>query len=271
MRPVDRATARAAQAAERAALAAVIADPDADGPRLAYADVIEAEDPDRARYIRVSLQRLAPALDASWAGRAVGEHAHRWAAPVIRYVHAPPAGGGFWFERGFVAYIRTTPAEFLGPLPTLAPIQHVDFLISDDTGRAAFRRVLDSPYLSSIRSMRIDHAGLTDDDAVVLAASPGLRGCWWIQLASNRIGRRGMEALAASEITRKSCLSVDDNPGDPGLQHQGDWIIDSWLPEFGQELEARYGPLPWLHHPYNTVRPSRYEPREFRSAYAEWL
>jgi hypothetical protein len=241
-----------------AGLDAVLDDPDADEPRLAYADAVRATDPLYAEFIWLDLahhrlrrqalldrvagrpadqergRRTSRAHLAAW--RRQHEHGLRWAGPIIPYAVPTADDPGWRYERGFIGYLRTTPSAFLaedGP-PTRAPLQHVDFVTGDAVERGLLREVFGSPWLESLRSVGMRNTGLDDADAEALAWCASLAGCVWFDLRGNRIGARGMAALASSEITRDRCVLLDDNPG------------EIWLPELGIELEERHGPVRWL-------------------------
>ena len=67
----------------------------------------------------------------------------------------------------------------------------------------------------------------------------------WLDLGLNRIGAAGLEALAASpNLPQLEWLGFRVNAvGDPTPQHADEYDADSAV---ARELQARYGPRPWL-------------------------
>lgn len=243
--------------------AAIVADPGADAPRFAYADALEGRMPLRAALIRHAIhsyrvcrgeEELDVSYSASWArSRLVAEgEALRdgWGDYVLPHVR--PRGGGFvghTLERGFVGYLRTDAAvvvdEQLG-LFDLTPLEHLSLAPG-----GPMRQALASPRLAQLRSLHVLGAELDDDDAVILAREGHLKNCRWLDLQSNRIGPRGVEALLASPTIRAiPVVRLDYNPCDPAQQYSYDChgtIADTWLPDEGKRAEAAYGRIRWLH------------------------
>ncbi len=117
---------------ERALLAAIIANPDDDQPRLAYADWLEENgQTERAEFIRVQIE-LANATSGRshrvWSNektldqavRAASiftEHGERWFGKfaTITPPNAREANGQWWIvERGFISEIRCTEEQWVG-------------------------------------------------------------------------------------------------------------------------------------------------------------
>jgi uncharacterized protein (TIGR02996 family) len=255
-------------------LAAVLAAPHDDGPRLAYADWLAGrEDEDdqlRAEFIRLQIKLVREPFAGAKAADPTAEIVRRtrwildearerelrerrasgWAVAVASLVH------GYAFDRGFIGRVTLPAADFLvhgARLFGLAPILHVE--LTGVAGHVA--ELFASPLLERVPALSLRDAGLGDDDVEVLAASPHLAGLWWLDLGHNPIGRRGVEALAAAGERLPSLVYVglDANPCDPretvGLE--GFLIVDVRLPADGKALEALHGHLPWLHHPTDSL------------------
>jgi uncharacterized protein (TIGR02996 family) len=137
---------------DAALLRAVLADPDGDAPRLAYAAALESSadpaDCDRAEFIRtqVELANLAPA-DPKWPALALRErsllarHRRAWEKPLRNLLRPPVSSFGRWlgsqlfgtggtwaFRRGFVENILAPAPKFLAEdvlLLAHAPIRRV--------------------------------------------------------------------------------------------------------------------------------------------------
>jgi len=230
--------------------AAVTADPLASEPRLAYADAVEARDPERADFIRMEIE---------WTRRRAGHPAQTsqsdgelsWKAHEKKMTHGPEWArrlrnlvGGFGFYRGFVESVKIDAAAFLDLAPRLyrlAPVLQLDL-----TGVAPVAgRLFGSPHLRQIRTLSLLRNELGDAEVELLAASPHLGELRWLDLGLNRIGAAGLEALAASpNLPRLEWLGFRVNAvGDPTPQHADEYDADSAV---ARELQARYGPRPWL-------------------------
>jgi uncharacterized protein (TIGR02996 family) len=230
--------------------AAVTADPLASEPRLAYADAVEARDPERADFIRMEIE---------WTRRRAGYPAQTsqgdgelsWQAHEKKMTHGPQWArrmrnlvGGFGFYRGFVESVKIDAAAFLDLAPRLyrlAPVLQLDL-----TGVAPVAgRLFGSPHLRQIRTLSLLRNELGDAEVELLAASPHLGELRWLDLGLNRIGAAGLEALAASpNLPRLEWLGFRVNAvGDPTPQHADEYDADSAV---ARELQARYGPRPWL-------------------------
>ena len=106
-------------------------------------------------------------------------------------------------------------------------------------------RLFGSPHLRQIRTLSLLRNELGDAEVELLAASPHLGELRWLDLGLNRIGAAGLEALAASpNLPRLEWLGFRVNAvDDPTPQHADEYDADSAV---ARELQARYGPRPWL-------------------------
>lgn len=242
--------------------AEVTAHPLADEPRLAYADAVAARDPERAEFIRmeVELTRRRAGLPAqtsqddgelSWRSHEkMTTRGPEWARPLRNLV------GGFGFYRGFVESVKVGAGAFVDLAPRLyrlAPVLQLD--LSGVAPVAA--RLFGSPHLGQIRTLSLLRNELGDAEVELLAASPHLGELRWLDLGLNRIGAAGLEALAASpNLPRLEWLGFRVNAvDDPTPQHADEYDADSAV---ARELQARYGPRPWLSaHPRPEWPPDR--------------
>lgn len=262
-------------------LRAICSDVGNDAVRLAFADAIACDDPARAEFIRcdihrfadVAAQRLSGDLnrltelrrrhEAEWVSDIVG-----WARPYLPVgAKVRPGQGprfpGWDFERGFVGLLRTDPGVVADPLSALfatTPLEHLD-LTADGPVLAA----LLTPHLGQLRSLGLHHLRLTDDDVIAFARDARLDRCEFLDLRSNNIGWRGVQALAASpQIRAIPVVLLGHNPVDPAVQydddHQGS--IEMWLPPEGKLLEEEHGPIPWLRLPREGQLPDRRHARQ---------
>jgi uncharacterized protein (TIGR02996 family) len=191
-------------------LAAVLADPDADLPRLVYADWLdERGDAARAEFIRVQIELArGRGLDGSWLATLQAReqtlfalHGEAWMEP-LRSPGAPLDGATAshgMFRRGFVEVVWMSARRFLreadrlmqltpvrelrvtegtwlelGELITSAPFRRLVGLdLSDDRlGTTAARMFAQVPAVASLRTLRLRGCNLTDRSARELAAAP---------------------------------------------------------------------------------------------------
>lgn len=243
-------------------LASVLAAPDRDAPRLAFAAALRPRDEPRSRFIELQLRAAAseggssPELTYA-AADLLEAHGDAWAAdlcPPCRAVH---------YRRGFVEHVALSMADFLAHgarLLAAAPIWHLDLDWSPGMAQALFA----SPLLDTIRSMNLDRCRLDDEAMDWLAASPHLGNLQWLELMRNAVGMRGVRALAASDgLPRLRYVGFFGNPADPTeeLFYDQGIVIDRALPPQGDFIEAEFGRVPWLHLEGATswdVPPSRY-------------
>jgi uncharacterized protein (TIGR02996 family) len=254
----------------------VVRNPDADDPRLQYADAVATRDPERAEFIRVQVARsreeaargVMRASPSSREAELRAKNGSRWGhfiAPYARAFRSDAPFQGYEFERGFVARLRTEPdmiGDMCEELLDMAPIQHLDL-----TKNGPFIPALTAPCLGRMRSLAFNVLGLGDDDAIALAERGHLDRCEYLDLGGNQIGRRGAAALLANPVIRRIPIVIlRGNPGDPAVTYSqdldGSWLIDD-LPTDGKEAEARYGHIPWLHLPPSGL-PDRYHARSAR-------
>lgn len=235
-------------------LANIIAQPDLDAPRLAYAAAIKAHDPHRSRFIELQLQAAGqgkPSPEFKYAARDLLEQYGRdWGANLV-----PPCTS-VYFHRGLVAHVAMTMADFLmhgDHLVEQAPIQHLNIGWSPDqtaSGTRLVEQFFASPLLARMRSLSLDLCRLRDEDMACLAASPNLAQLEWLKLTRNDIGEPGVRALASSAgLPKLRYVGFFGNPVDPTeeLFFEQGIVIDRELPALGMQIESEFGPKPWLH------------------------
>lgn len=238
---------------------AVCQSPDDDEPRLRYAAA--TGDAERSELIRLQVDRAAAerrdrrlrGAPAARESELLRRHGASWAHALERYVREDPRDPGHpgWeLERGFVAFARLAPERFfaLGDrLFALAPIQHVDLIAPEGPVRPLFA----APQLARLESLSMVALGLDDDDAEAMAECEALRRCVWIDLRGNRIGYRGVRALAASPYFRdKARVILTDNPVDPGRLpvYDGGSLADVRDSPAALHIEQALGArVPWFH------------------------
>ncbi len=234
---------------ETTLLTAVLANPDADEPRDRLAERwMRAGDP-RGELISVQMKLARQQGNGPQLRRREREmierHGRQWSGGIADLVDK------FYFRRGFVEHINVDATAFLQIAETLyglAPIRHLTL-----TGaHAVANDLFASPHLSRIVSIALEHCGLTDDDAILMAASPHLSRVRWLVLGWNEIGRPGLDAIASSEHLKQIQYLVlkFNRVEDPTLQPGGvDWlgvVLDLDIPPLNRELRDLHGDLPWL-------------------------
>jgi Leucine Rich repeat len=239
----------------------VIDAPLEDAPRQAYADRVEATDPDRAQFIRLELMaaraRRAGTSSMAYsipAGILRDAHGKRWAAPVDEFV------SGWSFYRGFVELVVMDAEWFLETAEEIyarTPVLHLD----PTDVRPVTEELFASTHLDRIVSLNLMQNDLDDADAILLAESPHLRNLEWLDLSHNQIGDAGLEALAASH-NLPSLGYVDfrwNVATDPTPTHADEW--DATTPT-AQALQEKYGHREWL-----DARPRRQWPPDRDAAW----
>lgn len=164
-----------------ALLAAILAHPDEDTPRLAFADWLEENGQgDRAAFIRAQIEEAR----AEPFGPQAREAQKLWNQLLVMNWDEwmiPPGDGvrAFWFRRGFVNEVALNPCDLIQTADTLLSQHPIDTLRlgQDRTAeyRDPFAPVFELPCLTQIR--RLEFAKWTeflDEDYVGLAHCPHL-------------------------------------------------------------------------------------------------
>lgn len=237
---------------------AVLADPDADGPREAFAAWGVAHGDPQGELARLQLAiarerrtygRSGPNLAA--ANALIEQHGATWARDVLAIASQPR------FFRGFVESVTIDAPTFLARAPELyaaAPIRALTFV--DAASHIA--AIAASPHLARLVMLRFynkSHGSpLGDAGLRTLLASPYLRKLAILDVPFNELGREGIEALCAAKLPALVYAGLGQNRVESPVEtygiDSGEIVNDSiQLPRFGRELEASYGPQPWLHAP----------------------
>ncbi len=282
----------------------IIAKPDDDEPRRAYArwlrgvehfvaaDVADFIDgqldlaEELRRDPRQDMERLTATLptdafcDRTYDGKPVARWWRAMPSPnhqvFCRFTRVLESDGliddGFRM-RGFFEHVAMRAVRFVelaGEVFNHAPIRHLTLTYCkghDHDKRNLWKRVLESPYLKQIRSLRIwEHEPgcrditvlnkLDDTDIEMLAASSNLSGLTYLELRNQtKLTIRAFDALATSKnLPALSFVGHDyfsrtyaiDSPwgGLGGLKSR---LSEHALKTHAAELEARHGRIPWLH------------------------
>ncbi len=213
-------------------LAAVIADPDADLPRLVMADWYDENgQPERAQFIRLQIElargvrgKAKRAAMEARAGELLAAHGEAWAAPLAE-LHEEWWDESCEFRRGFIERIATTGEvveESGGRLFALTPLRELrlwdeeeydglakckhllrlhtlDLTGSGLTSSYGSATLFRSRYLASLTTLiacgQDDNAHLDAIGVRTIAASKHLAGLARLDLGHNWFGPSGVVAL----------------------------------------------------------------------------
>jgi uncharacterized protein (TIGR02996 family) len=240
------------------ALTDLLLHPEPDEPRLAYADVIQAIDPDRAELIRVQVElarsrrkglpSFARADGYTRERILLDKHKERWSK------NASEVKGVVFlsFLRGFVEHVRMNAREFLRNAERLyscAPILHLDLVELKPHAREVFS----SPLLDRIRSLRLTRNDLGDEEAQLLAASAHLGRLRWLDLSHNRVGQAGLDAITGSPglpslhyFDFAGNAAPDPTPKIGETDMDTNDVVSIEIAPAARALEARFGTRRWL-------------------------
>lgn len=241
----------------------VLANPGDIAARLSYADrcAESASEADRARagFIRGQIQLTNSDLD--FLSSADGQRLHfkladllqrfgdTWRAPLSRF------GRDLQFRNGFVECMNVKAATLLhdgDEIFGLAPIRHMDLTDVRDVDESLFS----SPHLFRLQSLGLDGCGLYNFHIRLLLDSHVTANLRWLSLEHNHLDLGAAEALAQSPDTKNlQFVELNGNPVNPCEQMGWDSgaLIDLWMPPEGEDLEKRFGVLPWLHRTHGVI------------------
>ena len=241
---------------EEAAFADVIARPDDDAARIAYADAIVHRDAERTELIEVQVEQARARREHFMHEREselyrreqalLNRRAWAWAAPLADLVLACK------FRRGFAEEVTMDTATFLARADELygrTPVLHLTLRDAAGHTEALFA----SPALARLQSLSLYKCEIGDAGAKHLADSQHLTRLRWLDLSFNNIGMAGLEAIAASpNLPSLGYLGFRNNavPEDPtpriGGQEANRLVHDMEHPQLGRELVRRFGDRSWL-------------------------
>jgi len=255
----------------------VIAAPFDDPPRQAYADHLDAAPGGpsaRAEFIRIQLRLAREAFaepTPATAGNPTAElarrmehlrlqqrerellehHAAAWAADILR------VAARVEYRRGFVASVVLDADAFVQHgawLLQRAPVVHMELT----RVLPVLDRLIACPALAAVGALSLSNQQLDDAALRRFLSSPYIGQLWWLDLSGNAIDMPGVEQLAAAKakLPRLRFVGLGRNPVDDPHETAGVWgfdIQDVSLPPQGRALEVKYGSLPWLHFPTNSM------------------
>ncbi|MFO0847260.1 MAG: TIGR02996 domain-containing protein [Gemmataceae bacterium] len=189
-----------------ALLAAVLAAPDDDLPRLVFADHLdEAGDPVRAEFVRVQVAlhgRADPPVGLVARERTLlALHRESWLAPLkVRgeALFSPRTHGVF--VRGFVGQVWMPAAVFIrkaGKLFARAPVQ--ELRVTQATA-AELADLTADPLVARLRALDLSDTRLGDPAARLLSVRPVLAGLRTLRLRQCQLTDTGAGLLADAEF-----------------------------------------------------------------------
>jgi uncharacterized protein (TIGR02996 family) len=224
-----------------ALLAAILANPADDAPRLAYAKWLKANgQADRADFIKVQCDRATkdrfdPAQERleKKEKSLLKKGETKWLAELPEW-----ARNGARFRRGFVGIVRRALDDFVTGAAELAALTPVDGIELSSGGAAAksvkalatcpqaaqltelslwyndvedagAKAIAASPLFAGLKTLKLGNVGLTDVSAQALAASPHLAGLTELNLGGNEFTPAGIRALASTPWKLRS-LALDN-------------------------------------------------------------
>jgi uncharacterized protein (TIGR02996 family) len=176
-----------------ALLAAILAEPDADLPRLVFADWLDeyggAADRARAEFIRAQVELAGGPADARRVELLARErtllstHGEAWLEPLReRGGPLPKTVAHAEFRRGFVERVWMPATWFVARAEVLFASVPVRELRLTRTTVAELAGVLASPYFPRLEALDLSDRRLGDDAATVLATRPSAAGLRTLRL-----------------------------------------------------------------------------------------
>ena len=201
-------------------LNAVVRSPDADGPRLAYADWLDERSDPRGQFIRLEcLLGQMPEGDRpphliELQDSLISQHGEGWAVGVVGRALA------YRFSRGFVETVILSPSQLRDSAAELAMTNPLRCLRLMADGQADGLLALADPNLSLFRELELCAGYLGDGLAAPLAARDDPRFDR-LDLSFNSLSDQGLSILSRAGwlgSLRTLGLSANTGIGSPGLR-----------------------------------------------------
>ncbi|MBK7586246.1 MAG: hypothetical protein IPI67_39430 [Myxococcales bacterium] len=145
--------------------------------------------------------------------------------------------------------VKLSLEALLAQPPVVAANDTLSLKVVDVAARSAELFAL--PLLGNVVALDLFDQSIGPAGAALLAASPYVAQLSWLDLGYCQLGQTGLEALCASKnLPRLRYVNLASNgfpdPCDDPSVDQGA-VIGWGRSALGAELEAKFGPLPWLH------------------------
>jgi uncharacterized protein (TIGR02996 family) len=198
----------------------ILADPDADGPRLVYADWLDDQGQHaRAEFIRVQCALASLPADAQGvaglrarADILLEEHRLTWGEPL-----AGLANRWDWI-RGFPDFVRLDARAFLTHgegMFAAFPVRHVELL----DAATHLPKLSRSPLLERLATLTITGSPAGDAIAKTLGSSPHLGRLRGLHLPRNGITAAAILAISAGPFAEMTVLDLSENEIDAAGAH----------------------------------------------------
>lgn len=244
------------------ALAAVVARPRDDEPRLRFADLVAATEPATAAFVRAQVElarrrRLRPRRDRNVERGAVAcglpapAHDARGLDRVATMLRGtvPDWAQRLAYGRGFVERATVSApwfAERGTDLVALAPV--IDLTVHDPPDDAT--ELFDSPAWAQARSLRFSGRPPSPGTIRALVGSPYLSRLAVLDIAQAGLPGEAIELLAgAASLRGLRYLRAHGNEfpdPNPSLDEQDGQVFGERPSAFASQLRGRLGPLAWL-------------------------
>jgi hypothetical protein len=169
-------------------------------------------------------------------------------------------GAQLKFVYGWPIEITITAADLIRhgtEIVAALPLRHLNLLSVNNTPE-----VFNLPQFSQIVSLQASGQVWSNKAIFVLTASPYLGALRWLNLSKTGLSEKQVERLAAAmnlravaqiDLTNNNCRDPVDAAAGAGYDgNTGALVLESvYLPEFGRELESKYGKIQWLNVLFN--------------------
>jgi uncharacterized protein (TIGR02996 family) len=207
---------------EAALLAAILAHPDEDTPRLMYADWLDEHgQPERAEFIRIQCDPTADEAAENRAAELEERNRAKWLAGLPQFPRA------VWeFRRGFPEYLDSPGLLFLDHYDAFARVPWLRFLFLHHVANLDVRDFLNRPWKPQWAELELMDDALSaafvysgyDSTPIIeaVARCPQVSQLRTLGLFSFDITERGVAALVSSpHIDSLRYLHIDGDRNDP--------------------------------------------------------
>ncbi|MFO0810388.1 MAG: TIGR02996 domain-containing protein [Gemmataceae bacterium] len=204
---------------DEAFLAAILAHPDDDLPRLVYADWLDDRGDPRGEFIRleIELERDLLRYDAAAKARLARIHELLESNGDVWFANVAGVASDFSHWRGFVDTITLESSAFLrhgADILDRDPIRQVRLSGAWEDAE----RLAESPLLGRVRELSLRENYLRNLEATIILESPHLHDLLWLDLAGNRFDYRAIEIAAGCRhlASLKTLILSHNNVGSNG-------------------------------------------------------
>jgi uncharacterized protein (TIGR02996 family) len=230
----------------------ILAQPAADEPRLAYADIVESAQPEYAALIRDQIaehrDRLAGVEWPDARSIPVIRLERKLHRAIVPFRDFDLADQDFRIRRGFLETIAVEADRLPVMTEYFAPGLPLRMLYLTGGAQERIDELAQSPLLPRLVGLSFWGNKIGDDGLRRFLRSPHLAGLRWLDVQRAGVTEAGLEALAASESVPNLRYVQADNPLYPTLatDYNGTPVAVNPSSSLTQRLAQRYD-RPWLH------------------------